>query len=77
MCLICGWRVCIREKDELLNHIRTHGNCLFIKCDTGNPIYVFKGHFFMRESIYINYLGESYVSNHMKATNTSQFLLNR
>ena len=62
LCLVCGYRVCSREKEKLIEHFNLHlGGCVFIKCDSGMPLYLLQGlHLFLRKSIYLNYVGEPF-----------------
>ena len=57
ICLICGWKICSKERENILNHTKVHNGSMFIKCDSGSPVYSFKGGLFKRPSLYLNYLG--------------------
>jgi hypothetical protein len=50
LCLVCGYRVCTKEKPKLMEHFNEHlGGCVFIKCDNGMPLYLLQGeHLFLR-----------------------------
>ena len=76
LCLTCGWKICSKEKNQLLEHVKTHNGALFIQCYSGRLVFVFKGHLFARKSVYLNYLGEAYETNAFVATESSQYQLN-
>lgn len=77
LCLVCGYRLCIREKNVLLEHFYSHdGNTIFIRCDTGMPIYNFKNDYlFMRRSIYLNYLGEPFEDSTMVKKDVGEYVM--
>ena len=77
LCIICGWKICVKEKPKAVEHIGCHNGALFIMCDRGNPVYFFKEHLFMRESIYLNYVGEPYVANTMALVEASDYNINQ
>mgnify|MGYP001952284431 CR=1 FL=1 len=57
LCLICGWKICLKEKERIQAHQKGHNGAVFVKCENGNPAYLYKEKAFVKSSLYLNYLG--------------------